>query len=202
VSQFAAVATRTHTSPRYLRPAWKPAVAAAVVCLVAACGGGSTGPDGGGGSGGANGTITATVDGQPFQATQAVAFIGMNDGGAFLSFTALDGCGSANTSIQLLANKLGSATVTAGDYSSARSIQIQLGPGVSTSYREFTGSLTVGSGQPWSTAYGGSGTLTITSLSASQVEGTFSFTAPLFGGGGTRSATGSFRAPIREVRLC
>lgn len=173
----------------------------AAVLLATACGGGPSSPDGGGGLGG-NATVTATVDGQPFQSTQAAAFIGTNDGGAFLTVSALDGCGSANTGISLLANKLGSPTMTAGEYSAARSMQVQLGPGVSTSYREFTASITVGSGQPWSTAYGGSGTITITLLTATQVEGTFSFVAPLFGGGGTRSASGSFRAPIREVRIC
>jgi hypothetical protein len=170
--------------------------------LITACGGGS--PTSPGGDGSTNTFATATVDGQPFTATELVALTGSNDGRGYVSVTALNGCAVSSTSILLLASKIDGGSVTTGVYSTSRSIQIPLGPGVSTTARELTTTI-MQNDQTWmAPATGGSGTLTITSITSTHVEGTFSFVGAATTGGatGTRSASGSFRARIADVRIC
>ena len=147
--------------------------------LISACGGGDGGSPTAPGGPGSDTFATATVDGQAFTATILTALLGVNDGRAYLSLVALTGCGASNTQITLNPYKLDSATFTTGTYSTAKSIQIPLGPGVSTTQRELTATI-IQNNQNWiapSIAGGGSGTVTITSLSSTYVEGTFSFTA-------------------------
>ena len=182
-------------------------VAVVAALLISGCGGGDDGSPTAPGGPGSDTFATATVDGQPFTASILVALLGVNDGRAYLSLVALNGCGANNTQIALNPYKLDSATLTEGTYSTSKSIQIPLGPGVSRTQRELTATI-IQNNQNWiapSTAGGGSGTLTITSLSSSYVEGAFSFVAvPDFGNttGINRSATGSFRAKIEDKRIC
>jgi hypothetical protein len=175
--------------------------------LIGGCGGGGDGSPTAPGGVGSDTFATATVDGQPFTASILAALTGVNDGSAYLTLVALNGCGAGNTLISLNPYKLDSATLTEGTYSTSKSIQIPLGPGVSTTRRELTATI-IQNNQNWiapSTAGGGSGTLTITALSSSYVEGTFSFVAvPDFGNtsGVNRSVSGSFRAKIEDKRIC
>ena len=188
---------------------WKEChvVAVAAALLISACGGGDGGSPTAPGGPGSDTFATATIDGQAFTASALTALLGVNDGRAYLSLVALNGCGASNTQITLNPYKLDSATFTTGTYSTTRSIQIPLGPGVSTTQRELTATI-IQNNQSWiapSIAGGGSGTVTITSLSSTYVEGTFSVVAvPDFGNtsGINKSATGSFRARIEDRRIC
>lgn len=151
--------------------------------------------------------FTATVDGQTFTASTLVALTGLNDGRAYLSLTALNGCASSNTQISMNAYKLDSSTLAVGTYSTANSIQIQVGPGATTTQRELTGQVSQNN-QSWiapSSTGSGSGTLTITSLTSGYVEGSFSLIAAPDSGntsGTNRSVNGSFRAKIEDKRVC
>lgn len=151
--------------------------------------------------------FTATVDGQPFTASTLVALTGLNNGRAYLSLTALNGCGASNTQISMNAYKLDSSTLTVGIYSTTNSIQVPVGPGATTTQRELMGQVSQNN-LSWvapSSAGSGSGTLTITSLTSAYVEGSFSLIAAPDSGnssGTNRSVNGSFRAKIEDKRIC
>lgn len=151
--------------------------------------------------------FTAMIDGEAFTASILVASTAVNDGRAYLSLIALNGCGLANTQVLMNAYKLDSSTLTVGTYSTTKSVQIPMGPGVTRTQRELTGQV-LQNNQNWmapSTTGSGSGTLTITALPSGYVEGSFALVAaPDFGNssGSNRSVNGTFRAKIEEKRIC
>jgi hypothetical protein len=172
----------------------RPTIAtfAAFAALLVACGGGggdATSPSGGNQNpGGSTGTtqMTATINGQSFAASGTAAVFAAQ----------LD----ANSGSYLL-----SGVETAA---SARAITFSFsgiaGPGTyplgvdGVSVAGGIGSVSVSATNVWTTGLtGGSGTITITSLTTTRIAGTFTFTANAAGGNatGTQSITnGSFDA--------
>jgi len=131
-------------------------------------GGGDGGGGGGGGGGGSNGNITATVDGQPWQ--------------------------SSVTSEQAQVGPLGAITIQ-GTYANSTTITLNLYNidqpgtyplGVTAATVGGTGVVSSTTGRSWFTpGSGAAGSVTLTTLTASRIVGTFSFNAEPLGGGAT-----------------
>ena len=158
----------------------------ALVTGTLACGGGdSTGPDGGG-----NGQFrfTAKIDGANWASTAGVETVGVpvSMPGLF-ALTGSQLGGSAQTIVITLYNIPGLGTYP-------------LGTGVSVPGGNALISTAAGG---WRTPQtGADGTITITTLTATRMEGTFSFTAVAFTGGatGTKTVTdGSFVLEIKPT---
>ena len=120
------------------------------------------------GNGPSNGTFTATIDGTNWSATFIAATMAQVSSGGASGFGA------------------SSPTYTMGF------AWIDQGPGTYTVGQSigFNGTLTQGSSQWTTSAPGGTGTLTVTNRTASQISGTFSFSmVPSSGTSGTRTVT-------------
>lgn len=135
----------------------------AALILAAACGGSDNGPTDPGTITPPNGTMSARIDGAAWAAT-AIAVTAQN-GHLIVSGGSSNGQGVA----------IGASTVP--------------GPGTQTiggnTNAAAQGVITVGT-QSWSAnAIQGSGTVTITTLTANRAAGTFSFTAPALSAGAT-----------------
>lgn len=152
------------------------------ILLLAACGGSPTGPNPGGGGGGAD-KMTATIDGQAFAATLVQANPVSTVPGS-LSFTGVVTSGSTARSISIALGFIpGPGTYPLG-------MNIGSSPGGTANY--------VSGSSSWLTPLtGAAGTITITTLSATRVVGTFSFTAPPIVGGGANVVVtnGTFDVP-------
>lgn len=142
-------------------------VLAVGAAMALGCGGdGNTGPN----NGANNGSMSATVDGSGWSAsnvaaTRTAGFVGVGAGAS-----------DASTISFAFPDHTGTFTVGGQD-------------GTNASY--------ISGGKSWSAVFGsgGSGTITVTTLSATRVAGTFSFVAPASAGGATGSKTitnGSF----------
>lgn len=139
----------------------------AAAVLAASCGGGSGTPTGPG-----NGSMTAQVDGTAWRASQGVAAT------RAAGFVGVGGSASDASTISFAFPDTGPGSFTVASPN-----------GTNATY--------VKSGQGWTAAFGGggSGTITVTTLTASRVAGTFSFTAPGVVGGASGNKTvtnGSF----------
>ncbi len=158
----------------------------ALLFLLAACGGSSTGPDdGGGGGGGGGGTdrLTATIDGQAFTATTVQANpVSVVPGS--LNFLGFQTAGGVTRSIAIsLAYITGPGTYPFGT-------NIGTTPGGVASH--------LSGAAVWTTPLSGTaGSITITSISATRVVGTFTFTATPVGGTAANLVVtnGSFNVP-------
>ncbi len=149
---------------------------------LAACGGNATGPNNPGGGNGSN-TLTATIDGQAFSATLVQANPVAATPGS-LSFLGTQTAGGVTRSMSIsLAFITGPGTYPLGT-------NIGSTPGGIVSY-------TAGAALFSTPLSGTAGTITITTLTATRVTGTFSFAAtPLVGGGAAAVATnGRFDVP-------
>ena len=184
---FLAVLRGRDAKPRglaYVRP-----VVFALAVLMMACGGDNpAGPTGGsgsgsgsggsGGSGGTRGTVTATVDGVAY--TGAVNAASVNPSGNL-------NVASNNAALTLSVNFAARAAVGTTNINSTSTTVMNV---ITTNGTTVTGS--------WAaSALGGSGSLTIATLTSSSVSGTFSFTALPASAGtvGTKTVTnGSFNA--------
>jgi hypothetical protein len=177
------------------------AAALASLAFVVACAGSPTGP-----SATDDNWLTATIDGQPFRASIVAAFIASSDGRQILNLTGLEGCDTGWT-VHILAERLNAQPFTTGEYSTGRSIQVGT-PAAFAVYRELIASVfQVREDVYWDAPDfrgGGSGTLNVSSLTGTHVEGTFSFQAPpRQGNGDTKSVTnGAFRARLQDRRIC
>jgi hypothetical protein len=137
------------------------------VLAVLGCGGGSTGPDENNGTnpppGGSVKVFTATINGA--QCTGAVdAIVGAYLGG---NLTINAGCGQRSVTINAL-NLSAPSTITLGQ-GNQWSALAQVISGTEGTY---------------STGFGGTGTLTLTTATLFRITGTFSFTAYTVAGGG------------------
>jgi len=154
-----------------MRRTFKTVLALALACVVA-CGGDSNDDDGGGGGGGGggdtSGNITARVDGADWESTVTSADAGVGP--------------------------LGSITIQ-GTYANTRTITIILSNndepgtyplGVTAANVGGLAVYSTTSGESWSTPpSGAAGSITLTTLAAGRIAGTFSFTATPQGGGAT-----------------
>jgi hypothetical protein len=182
------------------------AVVLTATTLITGCSDNATGPSA------ADNRLTATIDGQPITATILVAFISRFDGRSILNLTALEGCNSG-WSINLHAERLPiGGALAEGTYSMANTQQVGSATSFST-HREMSGSaMFVQQGvysywdAPGAFGSGGSGTLQITSLTSTHVEGTFTFQGVARTGntvsGATKAVSGNFRAVLRDTRIC
>ena len=164
-------------------------VAAVAVTLGAvACGGGSdsTGPDNGGNG---QNRFTAKIDGANWASNSGVerAGVTISQPGLF-ALTGIQLGGSGLTIVMTLTNIPGPGTYP-------------LGVGFSVAGGNVLISSAAGPG--WRTAQtGADGTITITALTSSRIEGTFNFTAVPFTGGATGNKTvtdGSFALDLKPV---
>ena len=164
-------------------------VAAAVTTLGAmACGGGSesTGPDNGGNG---QNRFTAKIDGANWASNSGVERVGVtiSQPGLF-TLTGIQLGGSGLTIVMTLTNIAGPGTYP-------------LGVGFSVAGGNVLISSAAGPG--WRTAQtGADGTITITTLTSSRIEGTFNFTAVPFTGGATGNRTvtdGSFSLELKPT---
>ena len=142
----------------------------AMSCLLVTalgCGGDNTGPNGQ-----TNGDMTAKIDGASFSSVATFATRNATNGGTIV---ALSGADANSTAIGMGFIDTGVGTYTISATSGTNADLIESG------------------GHTWSaSALGGSGTLTVTTLDATHIVGTFSFTmAPTTGSGasGNRSVT-------------
>jgi len=137
-----------------------------LLLTIAACGG-SDSPTGPGGGGPHNGSFTATIDGTNWAATAITPALTQVPGG----FSAI-GAGSPTFTVAFAWPEQGTGTYTIGQ---AIGMNANLSMG----------------GSMWTTTpSGGGGTLTITTRTATQVSGTFSFTmVGVTGTTGTRAVT-------------
>lgn len=148
----------------------------AAVALIA-CGSDSTGPGGGGG-----GTMTATIDGGNFAPRSDDVEVHFNGGVLNISGTATSG----NTTTTITLNVLN--VVGAGTF--------PLNPNNAAQYGEIIQSQG-GAASGWTTTLSpGTGSVVLTSLSGSRIEGTFQFTGQFKPGtaatGQKSVTTGSF----------
>jgi hypothetical protein len=139
----------------------------AAAVLATSCGGGGETPTGPG-----TGSLTAQVDGAAWRASRGVAAT------RAAGFIGVGGTASDASSISFAFPDTGPGTFAVASSN-----------GTNGSY--------VKSGQGWTAAFGngGSGTITVTTLTTSRVAGTFSFVAPGISGGaaGNKTVTnGSF----------
>jgi hypothetical protein len=159
-------------------------------------------------------SLTATIDGQPFRAAELVAFIVNTGGREVLSLTGIESC-TNGWSLTLTAQRIPvGQPFGVGAYSPSVSQEVAIGTGVRETHRELSASVSVvssGSYSYWDApgvfGTGGSGTLQITNLTSTHVEGTFSFQGIARSGntqsGSTKSVTnGAFRALLRDTRIC
>ncbi|MEI2720608.1 MAG: DUF6252 family protein [Gemmatimonadales bacterium] len=152
------------------------------LALLAACGGGSpTGPNGGGGNG--TDRVTASIDGQAFTATMIQANpVSTVPGSLAFQATQVTG-GSARTLLVYLAFIPGPGTYPLG-------MNIGTSPGG-------TASVTSGANSFSTPLSGAAGSITITSITATRVAGTFTFTAAATLGSATSTVTnGVFDVPL------
>jgi len=168
---------------------------ATLIVLLAACGGGgdTTSPSGGNQNpGGSTGTsqMTATINGQAFAASAiggvVAAQIDATSGGYLVAGLEITGAGRA-------------ITFTLNGISGPGTYPLGVdGVSVAGGF----GSVTVNSSNLWNTGLtGGSGTITITSLTTKHIAGSFTFTASAASGTatGTQSVTnGSFDAAFSK----
>jgi S-layer protein len=163
-------------------------IAALTAVLTLGCGGSSTGPSGGGGGGGGTSAMAAQIDGQSWTAdpatagAQAVAGV---PGGYVIIGTQVFSSTNARTVSLSLYNIGGPGTYALGV------LPMVIG-----------GIATIGeSNAAWLTPLDGlAGTVTITTLSATRIAGTFAFTANPGAGtaGGARTVTaGHFDLPLK-----
>jgi hypothetical protein len=158
--------------------------------------------------------LTATIDGQPFRATELVAFVVNSGGRETLSLTGIESC-TNGWSLNLIAQRIPvGQPFGVGGYSASVSQEVTISPGVRETHRELSAGVSVvssGSYSYWDVpglfGTGGSGTLQVTNVTSTHVEGTFSFQGVARGGntqtGSTKSVTnGSFRAVLRDTRAC
>jgi len=169
--------------------AWRCARCALVLAAVGACGGGGT--NGGGGPPPGSGTMTATIDGQAFasdsQAATATAASTL-PGSYFLTGTKV----TSTTNYLTLTIALYNIAAT-GTYPLGVTSTIFGGHG---GVFQVSGAGTVAS---WDTPLSGaSGMVTVSTLTANRIAGTFAFTAaPTVGSTSTRIVTdGSFDLPV------
>jgi hypothetical protein len=152
-----------------------------LAATIGACGGGdSTGPGGG------NGSVRATVDGSSFNANLATAAV-HKDG--VLSFAGVQSQGGTTRSINIgLVNVNGPGTFTFGG-----------GNMHVVTYSEVQGTDAQNSKAWTANMVAGTGTVTVTELSASRAKGTFSFTLqPGFNATGTKTlSNGTFDIRIQ-----
>ncbi|MCP4574050.1 MAG: hypothetical protein GY838_16950 [bacterium] len=135
-------------------------------CVIAGCGGddGPTKPGGGGGGGGTQtGDMTATVDGVAWTAVSASAV------------------GAGTSVIAIGASDLNGETAIGFAFANSGTGTYAIGPGQVTNAN--VGDL---GGATWmANGAQGGGSITVTSLTAERIAGTFQFTAPLQTGAGT-----------------
>lgn len=151
-------------------------VLAALLALTVGCGGGNPAqPSGGGGGGGSTpnfGTLTAVIDG--------VAYTGIINSARITNGT----LGIASNSADLTR-----AISFAGKEAAVGTTTVSAATALSMNVITTTGTTVTGS---WAAAgQFGSGTLTISSLSATGASGTFNFSAPPAPGGSGAGATGT-----------
>jgi hypothetical protein len=179
--------------PRQLRHAL---LATAAATLLAGCSdsGGVTDPNNNnnGNNNGGTGTtrMTATIDGQAWQAaTTAGSIVALQHAPKSGGYTIIG--------VQVLSNGTVGATLTILINNIAGPGTYTLGVDGVTTYGGFAG---ISAGGTWLTPFSGAaGTITITTLTTTRIAGTFSFTATASGGGatGTKVVTnGVFDAPI------
>jgi hypothetical protein len=152
--------------------------AAAILLALAACGGeNGTGPGPGPGPGPtlANGTMTARIDGAPWRASFLVqAHVTDNGSGSTIQITGADTVGLPVTRAKQIV-----ITIIPGVPPAAGSYPIGVLRGSPPPYSSI--GMVVQSASSWSTplatAAPGVGTMTVTSLTATRIAGTFSFTA-------------------------
>ncbi len=163
-----------------LRPAAMAAAVSVTLVFLAGCGGSSGGasnptgpstqPTGGGGGGGGGGSstaaFTAVIDGQAWAPTTSTFAVSYSNG--VLAMTGTDATGWT----------FGMAIPTSGPGS------VPLSTGANAI-------LTSPSSQSWSATHldGGSGTITVTSLTSNSATGTFSFVLVPIAGGATGNRT-------------
>jgi hypothetical protein len=183
---------------------------ALIVGIASGCGGSDASPS----AVNADHWLTATVDGQPFRATEVVAFVVNSGGRETLSLTGVESC-TNGWSLSFYAQRVPvGQPFGLGTYSVSVSQEVAIGTGVRETHRELSASVSVvssGSYSYWDApgvfGTGGSGTLQITNLTSMHVEGTFSFQGMARSGntqsGSTKSVTnGAFRALLRDTRIC
>jgi hypothetical protein len=158
----------------------------AVAIAMVACGGdgGSTGPNGGGGNG--QFRFSAKIDGANWASTAGVEAVGVPV--------------SVPGIFALTGSQPGGQTIIITLYNIPGPGTYPLGTGVSVPGGNALISTTAGG---WRTAQSGAdGTITITTLTATRMEGTFNFTAVAFTGGatGTKTVTdGSFVLELKPT---
>jgi hypothetical protein len=170
-----------------MKPLRFPFVALATALVLAACGGGDDpmGP-------GAGGPFTATIAGQPWQSDQisltTVSAGAVTPGSLVISGTQVGTGGSYRSLILILGFLTGPGTYPLG-------VNVGTTGGGSGTVAVWDGSTSTQYLTPFS---GNAGTVQITSLTGSQVVGTFSFTAPpTLGGGASQTVTnGAFDVPL------
>jgi hypothetical protein len=179
------------------------ALVALTVAVSLACSSSPTGP-----SSGSDEFVNGTIDGQPFRATVISAMVGRFDGRETLSVVALEGCAASSWGIQLALERVPARQpLVPATYSSLVSRAVGIGPGVSTTERELTASV-YRSDNYWDAPgfpTGGPGTVTLTSITASHAEGSFSLQPMARANnslGGTRNVEGTFRVRISDRRIC
>ena len=147
-----------------------------LLALLAACGGGDDGGTGPGDITLPNGTMTARVNGQPWRATFVVQATVSRQAPNTISLFQISGVDTVGTGInrprQIIVTVAGLGVATPGTY------QLMGPSGGQTSSGQ--GQFTIMS-SIWNTAVVptmSGGTITVTSLTAERIAGTFSFTAP------------------------
>lgn len=129
-----------------MRFAWIRRVAFTSLILTAACGGGPSGPDD------ASGPITALIDGEPFVAQFATV---SDHGGGIIAVNG-GGAGLRAVGFQFVSTGVGTYTIAPGNLVAA--------------------GVTIGS-QAWGAGGDiGAGTITVSTLTANRIAGTFTFT--------------------------
>jgi hypothetical protein len=168
-----------------LRAGLRKAAGLLVLAAMASCGSGSGGGGGAAGGGGGSGTFTATIDGQAWSGDLSVsATTSPASPGTYILGGSKLVSGSTALTLLLTLYNIGAT----GTYPL----------GVGGTVVGGTGSVTEGASSWLTPLSGAAGTVTVSTLSASTIAGTFSFTAaPLVGGGASRVVTnGSFDIPI------
>lgn len=137
----------------------------AIAAFANACGGNAAGPGSCGNLTPANGTSSMKIDGDDWSATTTLAIFN----GGLLGFSGSDGCNPLRTfAWALLPNGTGTYTINLNDFAGLNA------------------RLIVGNTATWQSApLTGTGTLTITALSATAAKGKFEFTLIAASGGAT-----------------
>lgn len=154
-----------------------------LLCLLTfsftACDSDSDGDNGGGGGGGTppSAGIEATVDGNDFRAT-VVATASRDDTSGTISISGTDGMQAIGLTIRGVAED---------------TYEINTAEGTTGSVTRIT---SAGVSEAFSTIVGGSGSIRITSISQTQVAGTFSFSATSSTSTGSIDVTGGFNVNI------